>query len=113
MGKISSILKAYTEKQVGKAVKLEEAYYADPSSKLVIEGEEIMIQGDVSVAKDISRTLKDPLKIILKEGSQENLSNYSKFLGRLKEDAVEDITSLEALVKNLEETYGKVVSKNG
>ena len=54
---------------------------------------------------------KDPLKIILKEGSQENLSNYYKFLGRLKEDAVEDITSLEALVKNLEETYGKVVSK--
>jgi hypothetical protein len=111
MGKISSILKAYTEKQVGKAVKLEEAYYADPSSKLVIEGEEIMIQGDISVAKDISKTLKDPLKIILKEGSQENLSNYSKFLGRLKEDAVEDITSLEALVKNLEEAYGKVVSK--
>tara|TARA_R100001440_G_scaffold33068_2_gene51895 strand:- start:317 stop:3298 length:2982 start_codon:yes stop_codon:yes gene_type:complete len=111
MGKISELLKAYTEKQVGKAVKLEEAYYADPSSKLVIEGDEIIIQGDISVAKDISKTLKDPLKIILKEGSQENLSNYSKFLGRLKEDAAEDITSLEALVKNLEESYGKVVSK--
>lgn len=102
MGKFTELLKTATKK----GLQVEGNYYMDPVDKLELYGEEIVIQGEITTAKSLAEGVADPLKIVLNANKDDNISNYSKFLSRLRDDSMEDPEVTKALYHDIRMIYG-------
>ena len=102
MGKFTEFLKTQTKK----GLQVEGDFYMDLGDKLELFGDEIVIQGEITSAKSLAEGVADPLKISLNANKEDNISNYSKFLSRLKDDTMEDPEVTKALYHDIKMTYG-------
>ena len=104
------IFKEILQNQVKKGLAVEGKNYIDPADKLKVQGQDIEVTQEVQTVKDIaSGNARQRYRIGQDQTRIKNVSNYSKFLTRLKGDGLASEETTRRIFQDINDIYGETV----